>query len=217
MPPQPKLTKTRNIGIIAHIDAGKTTVTERVLFYSGRVHKMGEVHNGEATMDWMLEEKERGITITSAVTSCNWLGHTINIIDTPGHADFGGEVERSLNLVDGAILLVDSSEGPLPQTRYVLSNALENGLSPIVVINKIDRSDARISAVVDEVFVLFLDVDASEYECDFPLIYTNSRTGTATLDLEIPGRGLRPEVMHSCPRRLSMLWPVFPGHRLPWQ
>ena len=116
MPRVQQLTKTRNIGIIAHIDAGKTTVTERVLFYTGRVHKMGEVHNGEATMDWMLEERERGITITSAVTSCDWRGHTINIIDTPGHVDFTVEVERSLRVLDGAIGIFCAVGGVEPQS-----------------------------------------------------------------------------------------------------
>ena len=142
MPPEPKLTKTRNIGIIAHIDAGKTTVTERVLFYSGRVHKMGEVHNGEATMDWMLEEKERGITITSAVTSCNWQGHAINIIDTPGHVDFTIEVERSLRVLDGAIGVFCAVGGVEPQSETVWHQADRYKVPKIAFINKLDRVGA---------------------------------------------------------------------------
>ncbi len=142
MPPQKKITKTRNIGIIAHIDAGKTTVTERVLFYTGRVHKMGEVHNGEATMDWMLEEKERGITITSAVTSCDWRGHTINIIDTPGHVDFTIEVERSLRVLDGAIGVFCAVGGVEPQTETVWYQADRYKVPKIAFINKLDRVGA---------------------------------------------------------------------------
>ena len=142
MPPEPKLTKTRNIGIIAHIDAGKTTVTERVLFYSGRVHKMGEVHNGEATMDWMLEERERGITITSAVTSCNWQGHAINIIDTPGHVDFTIEVERSLRVLDGAIGVFCAVGGVEPQSETVWHQADRYKVPKIAFINKLDRVGA---------------------------------------------------------------------------
>jgi elongation factor G len=137
-----KLTKTRNIGIIAHIDAGKTTVTERVLFYSGRVHKMGEVHNGEATMDWMVEEKERGITITSAVTSCEWQGHTVNIIDTPGHVDFTIEVERSLRVLDGAIGVFCAVGGVEPQSETVWHQADRYKVPKIVFINKLDRIGA---------------------------------------------------------------------------
>jgi elongation factor G len=136
------LNKTRNIGIIAHIDAGKTTVTERVLFYSGRVHKMGEVHNGEATMDWMVEEKERGITITSAVTSCEWQGHTINIIDTPGHVDFTIEVERSLRVLDGAIGVFCAVGGVEPQSETVWHQADRYKVPKIVFINKLDRVGA---------------------------------------------------------------------------
>jgi len=136
------LNKTRNIGIIAHIDAGKTTVTERVLFYSGRVHKMGEVHNGEATMDWMVEEKERGITITSAVTSCGWQGHTINIIDTPGHVDFTIEVERSLRVLDGAIGVFCAVGGVEPQSETVWHQADRYKVPKIVFINKLDRIGA---------------------------------------------------------------------------
>ena len=143
-----KLTKTRNIGIIAHIDAGKTTVTERVLFYSGRVHKMGEVHDGEATMDWMLEEKERGITITSAVTSCEWLGHSINIIDTPGHVDFTIEVERSLRVLDGAIGVFCAVGGVEPQSETVWHQADRYKVPKIVFINKLDRIGADFFRVV---------------------------------------------------------------------
>jgi len=136
------LNRTRNIGIIAHIDAGKTTVTERILFYSGRVHKMGEVHNGEATMDWMVEEKERGITITSAVTSCEWQGHAINIIDTPGHVDFTIEVERSLRVLDGAIGVFCAVGGVEPQSETVWHQADRYKVPKIVFINKLDRIGA---------------------------------------------------------------------------
>ena len=142
MPPAKKLTKTRNIGIIAHIDAGKTTVTERILFYTGRVHKMGEVHNGEATMDWMLEEKERGITITSAVTACQWEGHTINIIDTPGHVDFTIEVERALRVLDGAIGVFCAVGGVEPQSETVWHQADRYKVPKIAFVNKLDRIGA---------------------------------------------------------------------------
>ncbi len=143
-----QLTKTRNIGIIAHIDAGKTTVTERVLFYSGRVHKMGEVHNGEATMDWMVEEKERGITITSAVTSCEWQGHTVNIIDTPGHVDFTIEVERSLRVLDGAIGVFCAVGGVEPQSETVWHQADRYKVPKIAFINKLDRIGADFFRVI---------------------------------------------------------------------
>ncbi|UCB51231.1 MAG: GTP-binding protein, partial [Deltaproteobacteria bacterium] len=137
-----KLKKTRNIGIIAHIDAGKTTITERILYYTGRVHRMGEVHDGEATMDWMLEEKERGITITSAVTSCNWAGHIVNIIDTPGHVDFTIEVERSLRVLDGAIGVFSAVEGVEPQSETVWHQADRYKVPKIAFINKMDRIGA---------------------------------------------------------------------------
>ncbi|MFH1242924.1 MAG: elongation factor G [Pseudomonadota bacterium] len=149
MPPARKLTRTRNIGIIAHIDAGKTTVTERILFYTGRVHKMGEVHDGEATMDWMLEEKERGITITSAVTSCDWLGHTINIIDTPGHVDFTIEVERSLRVLDGAIGVFCAVGGVEPQSETVWHQADRYKVPKIAFINKMDRVGADFPRAVE--------------------------------------------------------------------
>ena len=148
-PQTKKLSKTRNLGIIAHIDAGKTTVTERVLFYSGRVHKMGEVHDGEATMDWMVEEKERGITITSAVTSCNWRGHAINIIDTPGHVDFTIEVERSLRVLDGAIGVFCAVGGVEPQSETVWRQADRYRVPKIAFINKLDRVGADFFRVVE--------------------------------------------------------------------
>ena len=173
---------------MAHIDAGKTTTTERVLFYTGKSHKIGEVHEGLAQMDWMAQEQERGITITSATTTCFWSGmekqfpeHRINIIDTPGHADFGGEVERGLEMVDGVILLVDASEGPLPQTRFVLRKALQKNLPVILLINKVDRPDSRIAEVVDEAYELFLDLDATEEQIDFPVVYASAKMGKAGL------------------------------------
>ena len=143
-------------------------------------------------MDSNELERERGITILAKNTAVHYHGHLINIVDTPGHADFGGEVERTLSMVDGVMLLVDASEGPLPQTRFVLRKALERRLPPIVVINKIDRSDARTPAVLNEVYDLFIDLDATEDQLDFPVLYTNARHGTATTDLEPPGHGPAP-------------------------
>ncbi len=180
----------RNIAIIAHVDHGKTTLVDALLRQSGafRSHE----HVVERAMDSMDLERERGITIMAKNTAVVFRDITINIVDTPGHADFGGEVQRVLKMVDGCLLLVDAAEGPLPQTRYVLSNALLNGLSPIVVINKIDRPDSRIDEVMDEVLELFLDLDASEEQCNFPVAYTVARDGTATLDPAVPGRDLLP-------------------------
>jgi elongation factor G len=149
MAPVPKLTYTRNIGIIAHIDAGKTTTTERILYYTGKVHKMGEVHDGEATMDWMLEERERGITISSAVTSCNWGNHVINIIDTPGHVDFTIEVERSLRVLDGAIGIFCAVGGVEPQSETVWHQADHYKVPKIAFINKMDRTGADFFRVVE--------------------------------------------------------------------
>ena len=180
----------RNIAIIAHVDHGKTTLVDAMLQQAGAFRENQVVQ--ERVMDKLDLEREKGITILSKNTAIHWKDHLINILDTPGHADFGGQVQRVLKMVDGCLLLVDASEGPLPQTRYVLSNALDNGLAPIVVINKIDRPDARISEVVDEVLELFLDLDATEEQCHFPLIYTNARTGTATLDINVPGQNLVP-------------------------
>ncbi len=167
----------RNIAIIAHVDHGKTTLVDAMLKQSGIFRPNQEVM--ERVMDSMDLERERGITIMAKNTAV-WFGSIkINIVDTPGHADFGGEVERSLNLVDGAILLVDASEGPLPQTRFVLKKTLEKSLPVILVINKIDRGDARIEAVVNEVYDLFIDLDASEEQIGFPILYTNAKKGAA--------------------------------------
>jgi len=180
----------RNIAIIAHVDHGKTTLVDGLLKQSGTFKAHQDVE--DRVMDSMELEKERGITITAKNTAVFYDDIKINILDTPGHADFGGEVERSLNLVDGALLLVDASEGPLPQTRFVLKKALEKDLPIILVINKIDRSDARISEVVDEVYDLFIDLDASEEQIEFPIIYTNAKLGVAHKELDTGSDGLTP-------------------------
>ena len=180
----------RNIAIIAHVDHGKTTLVDALLHQSGTFRANERV--AERAMDSNELERERGITILAKNTAVHYKEILINIVDTPGHADFGGEVERTLSMVDGVMLLVDASEGPLPQTRFVLRKALERRLTPIVVINKIDRPDARISEVLNEVYDLFIDLDANEDQLDFPVLYTNARTGTATLDPEEPGEDLRP-------------------------
>jgi GTP-binding protein len=182
-------TDIRNLAIIAHVDHGKTTLVDAMLHQSGIFRANQQVM--ERVMDSNDLERERGITILAKNTAVEYQGVTINIVDTPGHADFGGEVERTLAMVDGVMLLVDASEGPLPQTRFVLQKALGLGLPPVVCINKIDRPDARISEVVDEVYSLFIDLDATEAQLEFPLIYTNARAGTATRDLEQPGTDLR--------------------------
>ena len=180
----------RNIAIIAHVDHGKTTLVDALLHQSGifRAHE----RIAERVMDSNELERERGITILAKNTAVHYGGRLINIVDTPGHADFGGEVERTLSMVDGVMLLVDASEGPLPQTRFVLRKALERRLPPVIVINKIDRSDARPQAVVNEVYDLFIDLDATEDQLDFPVLYTDARRGTATTDLNSPGADLRP-------------------------
>jgi GTP-binding protein len=180
----------RNIAIIAHVDHGKTTLVDALLHQSGIFRANERV--AERVMDSNELERERGITILAKNTAVHYAGHLINIVDTPGHADFGGEVERTLSMVDGVMLLVDASEGPLPQTRFVLRKALGRRLTPIVVINKIDRSDARTQAVLNEVYDLFIDLDAGEDQLDFPVLYTDARRGTATADLETPGVDLRP-------------------------
>jgi GTP-binding protein len=165
----------RNLAIIAHVDHGKTTLVDRLLQQSGAFRENQRV--AERAMDSNDLERERGITILAKVTSIDWHGTRINIVDTPGHADFGGEVERILNMVDGALVLVDAAEGPLPQTKFVVSKALKVGLKPIVVINKVDRSDARPTAVVNEVFDLFAALDASEDQLDFPILYGSAKEG----------------------------------------
>ena len=180
----------RNIAIIAHVDHGKTTLVNGMLKQSGTFKAHQDV--ADRIMDSMDLEKERGITITAKNTAVFYNEIKINILDTPGHADFGGEVERSLNLVDGALLLVDASEGPLPQTRFVLKKALEKELPIILVINKIDRSDARISEVVDEVYDLFIDLDASDKQIEFPIIYSNAKQGISHVDLEDKSTDLTP-------------------------
>src|SRR5512143_3603898 len=180
----------RNIAIIAHVDHGKTTLVDALLRQSG-IFRVNE-HLTDRVMDSNAIERERGLTILAKNTAVTYRDVKINIMDTPGHADFGGEVERTLAMVDGVLLLVDASEGPLPQTRFVLRKALERGLAPIVCINKIDRADARIAEVLDEVYGLFIDLDATEEQLEFPIVYTNARAGTATRALEQPGTDLRP-------------------------
>ena len=180
----------RNIAIIAHVDHGKTTLVDQML-------KQGGVYReNQQTVDRVMDsndlERERGITILSKNTAVHYNGHKINIVDTPGHADFGGEVERVLKMVDGVLLLVDSFEGPMPQTRFVLKKALELKLKVLIVINKIDRPDARCEEVVDEIIDLLIDLDADENTLDNPILYVSARKGTATLDLNEPGTDLRP-------------------------
>ena len=180
----------RNVAIIAHVDHGKTTLVDAMLKQSGSVSSHKELT--DRVMDSLDLEREKGITILAKNTAVRWGDTKINIIDTPGHADFGGEVERGLAMVDGVLLLVDASEGPLPQTRFVLRKALEADLSVILVINKIDRPDSRISEVLDEVYELFIDLDANEKQIEFPIIYANAREGIATMDIDQPGTDLKP-------------------------
>src|SRR5881628_1640448 len=180
----------RNIAIIAHVDHGKTTLVDRLLQQTGTFRANERLI--ERVMDSNDLERERGITILAKNTSIRYRDVKINIVDTPGHADFGGEVERTLAMVDGVLLLVDASEGPLPQTRFVLGKALEAGLPPVVCLNKIDRPDARPAAVLDEIYGLFIDLGASEEQLEFPVLYTNARAGTATRDLGGESADLRP-------------------------
>ena len=183
-------TSIRNIAIVAHVDHGKTTLVDAMLRQSGIFRENEEV--AERVMDSNDLERERGITILAKATGVYYHDIKINIIDTPGHSDFGGEVERALKIVDGVMLLVDASEGPLPQTRYVLSKALEARLPQIVVINKIDRPDARIPEVLDEIYDLFIDLDATEDQLNFPVIYTNGKEGIAKYKLDDDSTNLRP-------------------------
>ncbi len=180
----------RNIAIIAHVDHGKTTLLDAMLHQSGIFRSNEQVV--ERVMDSFYLERERGITILAKNTAITYRGVKINVVDTPGHADFGGEVERTLAMVDGVMLLVDASEGPLPQTRFVLKKALEAGLPPVVCINKIDRPDARTAEVLDEIYDLFIDLDATEAQLDFPVVYTNARAGIAKRALADPDGDLRP-------------------------
>ncbi len=180
----------RNVAIIAHVDHGKTTLVDGLLRQSGAFRANQQV--ADRVMDNTDLERERGITILAKNTAVHYNDVLINIVDTPGHADFGGEVERTLSMVDGVMLLVDASEGPLPQTRFVLRKALERGLPPIVVLNKIDRADARPQEVLNEVYDLFIDLDATEDQIEFPVLYANARDGLATTDLAKPGDSLQP-------------------------
>jgi GTP-binding protein len=180
----------RNLAIIAHVDHGKTTLVDAMLWQSGVFRANQEV--AERVMDSMDLEREKGITILAKNTAVRHGGIKLNIVDTPGHADFGGEVERALSMVDGVLLLVDASEGPLPQTRFVLRKALERRLPVVLVVNKIDRPDARPKDVVDEVYELFLDLDADEHQIEFPILYTNARAGRASFDPKDEGENLEP-------------------------
>ena len=189
-PRMAKRTDIRNLAIIAHVDHGKTTLVDALLWQSGAFRSNQDVN--ERVLDSMDLEREKGITILAKNTAVRYGDVKLNIIDTPGHADFGGEVERGLTMVDGVLLLVDASEGPLPQTRFVLRKALELRLPVILVINKVDRPDARIDQVVDEVYELFLDLDADESQIDFPIVYTNAKAGRASLDPADEGTDLQP-------------------------
>jgi GTP-binding protein len=180
----------RNIGIVAHVDHGKTTLVDALLWQSGAFRAGQDV--ADRVLDSMDLEREKGITILAKNTAVHYGGVKLNIVDTPGHADFGGEVERGLTMVDAVLLLVDASEGPLPQTRFVLRKALEARLPVILAVNKVDRPDARISEVVDEVYELFLDLDADESQIEFPIVYTNAKAGQASLDPAEPGTDLGP-------------------------
>src|SRR5437762_6569685 len=174
----------RNVAIIAHVDHGKTTLVDKML------RQAGAFRENQVVMDRVMDsndlERERGITILAKNTSVRWKGVKINIVDTPGHSDFGGEVERTLMMADGALLLVDAAEGPLPQTRFVLRKCLERGFPVIVVINKIDRQDARPNDVLNEVFDLFVDLEASEAQTDFPVVYAIGKNGMAKMKLTDP-------------------------------
>ncbi|HEX3218411.1 MAG TPA: GTP-binding protein, partial [Candidatus Limnocylindria bacterium] len=180
----------RNLAIIAHVDHGKTTLVDQLL------RQTGTFRSNETLVDRVLDsgdlEREKGITILAKQTTVDYRGVRLNIVDTPGHADFGGEVERGLLMVDAVLLLVDASEGPLPQTRYVLQKAMQRHLPVIVALNKIDRSDARPKEVLDEVYELFIDLGADEHQIEFPVVYTNAKAGTATRDLAAPGTDLTP-------------------------
>ncbi len=198
----------RNVAIVAHVDHGKTTLVDAMLWQSGAFRAGAQV--ADRVLDSGDLEREKGITILAKNTAVAHGGLTINIVDTPGHADFGGEVERGLSMVDGVLLLVDASEGPLPQTRFVLRKTLEASLPVILVINKVDRPDARIAEVVDACYELFLDLDATEEQIEFPIVYASARAGRASLtrpedgtlpDSRRPGAAVRRCCATPCPRR----------------
>src|ERR1051325_6188996 len=178
----------RNVAIVAHVDHGKTTLVDALLWQAGSFRENQGV--AERVMDSMDLEREKGITILAKNTAVRVGEVKLNIVDTPGHADFGGEVERGLTMVDGVLLLVDASEGPLPQTRFVLRKALEAKLPVILVVNKVDRPDARIAEVVDEVYELFIDLNADSDQIDFPIVYTNAKAGWASLEEGVEGSDL---------------------------
>src|SRR5437764_10047554 len=180
----------RNVAIVAHVDHGKTTLVDAMLWQSGVFRANQDV--AERVLDSMDLEREKGITILAKNTAVRHGGVKFNIVDTPGHSDFGGEVERALAMVDGVLLLVDAAEGPQPQTRFVLRKTLEARLPVILVVNKVDRPDARLSAVVDDVYELFLDLDADHDQIDFPIVYANARQGWASLDPAVEGETLGP-------------------------
>ena len=191
----------RNIAIIAHVDHGKTTLVDRLLQQSGSFRENQRV--AERAIDSNDLERERGITILAKATSLVWNDTRINIVDTPGHADFGGEVERILNMVDGALVLVDAAEGPLPQTKFVVSKALKMGLKPIVVINKVDRSDARPTEVANEVFDLFAALDATDEQLDFPILYGSAKQGWMAAEPDGPQGPGHGAAVRSRPRATS--------------
>src|SRR3989338_8196568 len=180
----------RNIAIIAHVDHGKTTLVDAMLRYTHTVRQ--GVPEGSLIMDSMDLEREKGITIRAKNASLRYGDYKINLVDTPGHADFGGEVERTLRMVDGALLLVDAKEGPMPQTKFVIRKAIGLGLPVIVVVNKIDRHDAQVDDVVNRTFDLFVELNASSAQLDFPIVYTSATQGTATLNLQQPGADVAP-------------------------
>src|SRR5947199_1450047 len=180
----------RNVAIVAHVDHGKTTLVDAMLWQSGSFRENQNV--AERVLDSMDLEREKGITILAKNTAVRYGAVKVNIVDTPGHADFGSEVERGLTMVDGVLLLVDASEGPLPQTRFVLRKALEGRLPIVLVVNKVDRPDARVDEVVNEVYELFLDLDADASQIEFPIVHCNARAGRASLDPATEGEDLGP-------------------------
>src|SRR5687767_325590 len=180
----------RNIAIVAHVDHGKTTLVDTMFQFAGTFRK--NQHVQERAMDSDAQERERGITILAKNTAIDYHGYRINIVDTPGHADFGGQVERTLRMADAVLLLVDAAEGPMPQTRFVLRKAFENGLRALVMINKIDRADARVNQVLDEVFELFIELGAHDEQLDFPVVYGSGRAGYAKADMKDENKDLEP-------------------------